>query len=62
MLFQSWVDGLMVGYLPRDEAVRLRPGLLALQERKGKPIALEGVIVGGGLRDDGPGRLGVFLR
>ena len=37
-----WIDGLMVGYLPRDEARRLRPGLLALQEREGKPIALEG--------------------
>lgn len=33
-----WIDGMMVGYLPRDEARRLRPGLLALQERKGKPI------------------------
>ena len=57
-----WIDGLMVGYLPRDEARRLRPGLLALQEREGKPIALEGAIVGGGMRDDGPGMLGVFLR
>jgi hypothetical protein len=57
-----WIDGLMVGYLPRDQARTLRPGLLAVQERKGKPITLEGVIVGGGMRDDGPGRLGVFLR
>lgn len=57
-----WIDGLMVGYLPRDQARRLRPGLLALQERQGKPIALEGVIAGGGIRNDGPGRLGVFLR
>jgi hypothetical protein len=57
-----WIDGLMIGYLPRDEARRLRHGLLALQEREGKPIALNGVIVGGGIRDDGPGRLGVFLR
>jgi hypothetical protein len=57
-----WIDGLRVGYLPRDQARTLRPGLLAVQEREGKPIALEGVIVGGGLRDDGPGRLGVFLR
>jgi hypothetical protein len=56
-----WIDGLMVGYLPRDEARKLRAGLLALQEREGKPIALEGVIVGGGIREDGPGRLGVFL-
>jgi hypothetical protein len=57
-----WIDGLMVGYLPRDEARRLRPGLLALQEREGTPIALQGVIVGGAMRDDGPGLLGVFLR
>jgi hypothetical protein len=57
-----WIDGLMVGYLPRDQARTLRPGLLAVQGREGKPIALEGVIVGGGMRDDGPGRLGVFLR
>ena len=57
-----WIDGLMVGYLPRDEAQMLRPGLLALQEREGTPIALKGVVVGGGMRDDGPGRLGVFLR
>jgi hypothetical protein len=57
-----WIDGLMVGYLPRDQARTLRPGLLAAQERKGKPIALEGVVAGGGMRDDGPGRLGVFLR
>ena len=57
-----WIDGLMVGYLPRDEARRLRPGLLTLQECEGSPIALEGVIAGGGMRDDGPGRLGVFLR
>lgn len=57
-----WINGLMVGYLPREEARRLRPGLLALQERKSMPIALKGVVVGGGLRDDGPGRLGVWLR
>jgi hypothetical protein len=57
-----WIDGLMVGYLPRDQARRLRPGLLAAQERKAQPIALEGVVVGGGIRSDGPGRLGVFLR
>jgi hypothetical protein len=57
-----WIDGLMVGYLPRDQARTLRPGLLAVQEREGKPIALQGVIAGGGMRDDGPGRIGVFLR
>jgi hypothetical protein len=56
-----WVQGLKVGYLSRDDARRYRPGLLALEERYGKPIALAGAIVGGGMRADGPGRLGVFL-
>ena len=31
-------------------------------DRYGQPVALNGVIVGGGIREDGPGRLGVFLR
>jgi hypothetical protein len=56
-----WVQGLKVGYLSRDDAGRYRPGLLALEQQHGKPIALAGVIVGGGMRADGPGRLGVFL-
>jgi hypothetical protein len=55
-----WIDGLMVGYLPREQARTLRPGLLAAQDREGKPIALKGVIVLGTMRD--PGRLGVSLR
>jgi hypothetical protein len=57
-----WVQGLRVGYLSRDDARRYRPGLLALERKYGKPIALTGVIAGGGMRADGPGRLGVFLR
>lgn len=57
-----WIDGLKVGHLSRDDARRYRPGLLTLQEAQGVPIALRGVIVGGGMRADGPGRLGVFLR
>ncbi len=56
-----WVRGLKVGYLSRDDARRYRPGLLALERRYGKPIALAGAIVGGGIRPDGPGRLGLFL-
>src|SRR5512132_4028991 len=56
-----WVQGLKVGYLSRDDARRYRPGLLALEQKHGKPIALAGAIVGGGMRPDGPGRLGVFL-
>jgi hypothetical protein len=56
-----WIDGLKVGHLSRRDAQLYRPGLLALQEKRGMPIALSGVIAGGGMRDDGPGRLGVFL-
>jgi hypothetical protein len=56
-----WVQGLRVGYLSREDARRYRPGLLALEQQHGKPIALAGAIVGGGMRADGPGRLGVFL-
>ena len=57
-----WVDGLKVGYLSRDDARRYRPGLVALQREHGMPIALQGVIAGGGIRENGPGLLGVFLR
>lgn len=57
-----WINGLRVGYLSREDAARYRPGLLALQNRMNTRIALRGAIVGGGIRDDGPGRLGVFLR
>lgn len=57
-----WVNGLKVGYLSRADAERYRPGLLELESRRGRPIALRGVIVGGGMRADGPGKLGVFLR
>jgi hypothetical protein len=57
-----WVNGLKVGHLSRGDAKRLRPGLIALQQRHGMPIAVRGVIAGGGQRPDGPGRLGVFLR
>ncbi|HEY4724873.1 MAG TPA: hypothetical protein VIJ13_02705, partial [Actinomycetota bacterium] len=56
-----WIQGLRVGYLSREDARRYRPGLLALERKHGKPIALAGAIVGGGMRADGPGRLGVFL-
>jgi hypothetical protein len=57
-----WVQGLKVGHLSRADARRYRPGLLGLQRRYGQPVALNGVIAGGGIREDGPGRLGVFLR
>jgi len=57
-----WIDGLKVGYLSREDAQRHHAGLLALQDKHRMPVALSGVIAGGGLRNDGPGRLGVFLR
>jgi hypothetical protein len=56
-----WIQGLKVGYLSREDARRYRPGLLALEQQHGRPVALAGVIAGGGMRADGPGRLGVFL-
>ena len=57
-----WVHGLKVGHLSRTDARRYRPGLLSLQRRYGQPVALNGAVVGSGIREDGPGRLGVFLR
>ena len=56
-----WVGGSLVGYLSHEDAAAYRPGLLALQAKEEMPIALEGVITGGGHRDDGIGMLGVFL-
>ncbi len=57
-----WVSGLRVGYLSREDAARYHAGVLSQQVKHGKPVALEGVIAGGGMYEDGPGRLGVFLR
>ena len=53
-----WISGLLVGYLSRDDAVVFRPGLVDLCQRTGTPIALPGVIAGGGA---GRPSLGVFL-
>ena len=57
-----WVAGRKVGHLSREGAARYRPGLLALEREKGAYVALRGAIMGGGLRHDGPGQLGVFLK
>jgi HIRAN domain len=57
-----WISGLKVGHLSRENAQLYRPGLLAQQEALGRPVALAGVITGGGIRSDGPGKLGVFLQ
>jgi uncharacterized membrane protein len=51
-----WIDGLKVGYLSRNAAQHYQPGLVALQEKLQKKIALSGVIAG-----SGTGRLGVLL-
>lgn len=55
------IEGAKVGYLCRDDAKTYRPGLHELQSRHGALIALPGVVVGGGTRQDGPGMLGVWL-
>jgi tetratricopeptide (TPR) repeat protein len=56
-----WIDENKVGYLCREDAAAYLPGLLALQATAGCHVALVGVVTGGGVRQDGPGRLGVWL-
>jgi hypothetical protein len=56
-----WIAGNKVGHLSREDAEAYRPGLLELQAREGKSIGLRGIIVGGGVRQDGPGFLGVCM-
>lgn len=55
------IEGHVVGYLSREDAVGYGPGIRSLMARYGAVVALEGVIAGGGHRDDGPGYLGVWL-
>ncbi|WP_091369170.1 HIRAN domain-containing protein [Actinokineospora alba] len=55
------VDGRVVGYLPRDIAAQYLPALHGLMKLAGGHVALDGVIVGGGYYENGPGRLGVWL-
>lgn len=55
------VDDGTVGYLSREDAAAYLPGLCALRAERGRAIALEGHIVGGGSRAGGIGMLGVFL-
>ena len=51
-----WLGGHRVGRLATDDAGRLRPGLIRLQRRHRRAVALPGHV--GGDRDDG---LGVYL-
>jgi len=55
------INGSTVGYLCRDDARSYLPGLLKLEARHKARISLRGVVVGGGIRQDGPGMLGVWL-
>jgi hypothetical protein len=56
-----WIEGAQVGHLSREDARRYRPGLFALEQELGHPVLLAALVVGGGMYEDGPGRLGVFL-
>ena len=51
-----WVGGHRIGRLPERDASRLRPGLIRLQRRHGKAVALPGHVGG-----DQSGGLGVYL-
>jgi hypothetical protein len=55
------IEGRLVGYLSREDAVIYLPALRRLMASHMSPIALTGQIVGGGQREDGLGMLGVFL-
>jgi hypothetical protein len=36
-----WINGLQVGHLAREDATRYRPGLLALQQARQRPVATD---------------------
>ncbi len=55
------IDSHRVGYLDRQTALSYGDGLQALVSATGQHVALGGVIVGGGVRESGPGLLGVWL-
>src|SRR5205823_252236 len=56
------IEGILVGYLSREDAAAYRAGLLRLMDAStNRLVALHAVIVGGGPRPDGIGYLGVFL-
>lgn len=57
-----YIGGLKVGHIGAEDAENMIDGLnRQISDNPGKFIALSGVIAGGGMRDDGLGRLGVFL-
>ena len=48
----AWINGRKVGHLGRDDARRLRPGLIRLQREHRQAVALPGLITGGGSDGD----------
>ncbi len=56
------IAGSIVGYLPRDVAAEYLPGLRRLMATNNGYIALEGVVVGGGMVGNRAASLGVWLR
>lgn len=57
-----YIGGLKVGHIGAEDAANMIDGLnKQIADNPGKFIALNGVVTGGGVRDDGLGRLGVFL-
>lgn len=57
-----YISGLITGYLSREDAAQHQPRIVARQAQIGRSVELPALIAGGGLREDGPGQLGVFLR
>ena len=49
-----WIDGAKVGHLCCDDAEAYRPGLLRLQAHHRASIAVAGVVVSDGPRQDDP--------
>jgi hypothetical protein len=56
------INGEIAGYVPAHLATLFLPGLKALARRANRPVGMRGAICGGGIRGDGIGLLGVFLR
>lgn len=55
------IDGHRVGYLRREDAAVYSARIRNMMDHTGSYVALEGVVVGGGSRDQGRGMLGVWL-
>lgn len=55
------INGLKAGHLPRSDAFCHHKARLAMQEGRGSPIVLPGVVAGGAIRGVGPGKLDVLL-